>query len=170
MFTQVLAKGDIETVEPTAVPAPAPANPATPAAPIAAAAASAAPAPAAASFEVGGADPASRARALFSWLDLNGNGTVSLAELAVYFGDGAAEIVAEMDTIQKDGAISLEEWESFFAALEADVAPAYLGQLEQIILSKNLADAAPPPEGQHLAGEEPTAEPAVEPTTEPTEP
>jgi hypothetical protein len=84
----------------------------------------------------GKADTNSRIKTLFEAIDLNANGVLQLDELTVYLGDDAASVVAEMDCIQVDGAISLDEWTAFFSTVSCDVLNSHLTQLEGIVASR----------------------------------
>ena len=91
------------------------------------------------------ADDGSRVASLFQALDLNGDGSLSLAELTVYFeNNGALEVLAEMDP-EKTGKVSRAAWDAFFAALDPLMMPVYMMSLEEVVAGKNLVDAAPPP-------------------------
>ena len=91
------------------------------------------------------ADDGSRVSSLFQALDLNGDGSLSLAELTVYFEhNGALEVLGEMDP-DKTGKVSRAAWDAFFAALDPLMMPVYMMSLEEVVASKNLVDAAPPP-------------------------
>ena len=50
----------------------------------------------------------------FHKLDADGSGDLDIGELRAFFGDEADEMMAELDSIERDGSISLEEWRAFF--------------------------------------------------------
>jgi hypothetical protein len=91
-----------------------------------------------------GVDVASRAGALFLAIDLNGNGSLSLSELATFLGPDASEVLAEFDPDGSKGAVDLASWSSFFAGMEEAVASGFLMTLEGAVVSKDLSKAAPP--------------------------
>ena len=79
------------------------------------------------------ADDGSRVSSLFQALDLNGDGSLSLAELTVYFEhNGALEVLGEMDP-DKTGKVSRAAWDAFFAALDPLMMPVYMMSLEEVV-------------------------------------
>ncbi len=175
VMKKVLAKGDIAST-PVAAEAPAPAAPAVAEAPAPAETAvepppkhADEPEPIPPELLLGAkADDTSRIAALFKALDLNGNGTLSVSELTVYFeNSGALEIVAEMDS-GKTGEVSEAEWTAFFGALDATMVPVYLMSLEEVVASKSLVDVAPPPVKSKIGADDEDG--AHEPHSEGTHP
>jgi len=93
----------------------------------------------------GGADTSKpikeRIKEAFAKFDRDGSGEIGVEEVKWYLpdDDAAQSLMGELDNIQKDGSVSLDEWQKYFDE-KGDAAEAYVAMLENIVVTATVEE------------------------------